>query len=81
MQAKLLCAAGEIGDGAAVDIVSRSANHDEPRAAESHRTPEHDVGDDAGHGEAVATHGRESRFGLFSLKRAPRAHAQRPRGR
>ena len=54
MKAKLLCDAGEMRDGEAVDIVTR-ANRADPAEAGTTAPPEYTVRDDAGHEEAVAT--------------------------
>ena len=54
MKAKLLCDAGEIANGEAVEVVTRAEAKpsDEPRKQSG---PEYKVRDDVGHEEAVAT--------------------------
>ena len=61
MKAKLLCDAGEIREGTAVDVVSKktgpkdahAANH--PTGARAQPTPVYRVTDDEGHAEDVDT--------------------------
>jgi hypothetical protein len=54
VKAKLLCDAGKITDGAAVEIVTKAgaSKASEPRSASEE---EYTVRDDAGHEESVAT--------------------------
>jgi hypothetical protein len=54
MRARLLCDAGRIEDGAAVEILTR-AEAPPPSEPASVRDPEYTVRDEAGHEEAVST--------------------------
>jgi hypothetical protein len=61
MKAKLLCDAGEIREGTAVDVVSKTTGTEDARAANdpdgarAQQTPVYRVADDEGHAEDVDT--------------------------